>query len=457
MMGTLSGWAGESVAQVMVHPERPGPAIPEDFLGVSCEKSVLADHHFRPDNTELINLFRNLGPGILRPGGARVETTYWSPTEVNPSANTKKRKTIGPSDLDQLYGFSKASGWRVLHGLNLGANDPAMAADEARYAFSAGGESVLALEIGNEPDQYVRLKLRPENYEYPQYRAEVEAYQRAILAKIPHAPLAGPATTRASKWFFDFVADFKDRLTVTTSHYYPLSAKVENPNESRFASIPHLLDPKTDAVWMSMIEEHQKAAHAAGLRFRLGECNSASGGGMDGVSNVFASALWGSDFLFEMAGWGLAGINFHGYFEDRGYTPFCLRDGHYVPHPIYYAMLLFHQAGRGRIVPVECQAQVNLTAHAVLGNGGKLRIALINKDLARPVIASVECGPQHEKGELIRLTAPSATSKDGVTLAAAAVAANGEWTPKPGEPVSRTGGKFAVSLPAASAGLLLLG
>ena len=222
-----------------------------------------------------------------------------------------------------------------------------MAADEATYALSVGGDTVLALEIGNEPDNYVhvRLNLRQENYEYPQYRAEVDAYQRAILARIPHAPLAGPATTKSCEWFPDFVADFKDRLTLVTSHLYPLSARVNNPTEPRFASIPHLLDPKSDAVWMSMIEEHQNAAHAAGLPFRLGECNSASGGGTDGVSNVFASALWGADFLFDMASRGVAGINFHGYFEDRGYTPFCLRDGHYVPHPIYYAMLRPNRAG----------------------------------------------------------------------------------------------------------------
>jgi hypothetical protein len=458
MLGALSGWAGETSAKavVTVHPERPGVEIPADFLGISCEKSVLAENHFRPHNTALENLFRNLGGGVLRPGGARVESTYWSRTEVSPDANTKKRKTIGPLALDNLYAFAKESGWRVIHGLNLGANDPAMAADEAAYAMHAGGPTVLALEIGNEPDLYVEHNLRPAHYGYSQYRGEVEAYHRAILTKLPHAPLAGPATTRTCEWFPGFVADFKDRIALATSHLYPLSAKVTDPGSARFASIQNLLNAKTDEVWMPMIEEHQKASRAAGVPFRLGECNSASGGGTDGVSNVFASALWGADFLFDVAQRGVAGINFHGYFEDRGYTPFCYRDNHYVPHPIYYGMLLFHQAARGRIVPVECSTPINVTAHAALGDDRKLRVVIVNKDLSHSAVASVAPGSPRVKGEVVRLTAPSVASKEGVTLAGSAVSGDGTWTPRPGEPVQGINGRFEVSLPAASAALLVI-
>jgi hypothetical protein len=443
-------------ALIDVHPERPGVEIPADFLGFSCEKSVLAENHFRPNNTVMVNLCRNLGGGVLRPGGARVESTYWSRKEVDPATNAGKRKTIGPLALDNLYRFAKESGWRVLHGLNLGANDPAMGADEAAYALRAGGPTVLAFEIGNEPDLFVEHNLRPANWGYSQYRAEIEAYQRTILAKVPHATLAGPATTKNCDWFPGFVTDFKDRIVLATSHLYPLSAKVKDPHASRFASIPNLLDAKTDQVWMPMIEGNQAATRAAGLPFRLGECNSASGGGTDGVSDVFASALWGADFLFDMAERGVAGINFHGYFEDRGYTPFCYCGDHYRAHPIYYGMLLFHQATPGRMVPAECGAPINVTAHATLGDDRKLRVALINKDLSRPVVASVAHGSPRARAEVIRLIAPSAASKEGVTLAASAVGADGTWTPRPGEPLRGVNGRFEVSLPATSAALLTI-
>ena len=38
-----------------------------------------------------------------------------------------------------------------------------------------------------------------------------------------------------------------------------------------------------------MIKAHLKSSRAAGIPSRFGECNSASGGGTEGVSNVFAS------------------------------------------------------------------------------------------------------------------------------------------------------------------------
>ena len=448
-------------ALVTVHPETPGVAIPADFLGFSYEKSMLAETHFRADNAGMVNLYRNLGGGLLRFGGNQVELTYWSRTDAKPPDSAKapvgkKLQVIGPAALDNLYAFAKQSGWRVLHGLNLGANDPAMAADEAAYALQIGGPAVMAFEVGNEPDFYSRHDLRSTNYDYLQYRGEAEASQRAIRARSPNAPLAGPAITKFSNWLPGFVADFKGTLALATSHFYPLAAKSKDPRSPNFASVEHLLGAAAKTVWVPMIEEHLKASHAAGIAFRIGECNSASGGGTEGVSDVFASALWGADFLFDVAGRGVAGINFHGGFKDHGYTAFCFRNNHYHAHPLYYSMLLFHQAARGRVLPVDCQTPINVTAHAVLGDDRKLRVVLINKDLANSVVASIVPGSPCTKAEVIRLTAPSVTSAEGVTLAGSAVREDGTWTPQPGEPVPCVNSRFEVSLPAASAALLTI-
>ena len=450
-----------SKALVSVHPEQPGVALPADFLGFSYEKANLTETHFRPDNAEMVNLCRNLGGGVLRFGGNQVELIYWSRTGTNPPASAKvptgkKLQVIGPAALDNLYAFAKQSGWRVLHGLNLGANDPAMAADEAAYALQFGGPAVLAFEIGNEPDFYPKHELRSTNYGYAQYRIEAEAEQRAIRAQSPNAPLAGPATTKFCTWLPGFVADFKGTLTLVTSHYYSLSSKSKDPRSANFATIANLLNPATKMSGMPMIEEHQHTARAAGLAFRLGECNTVSGGGTEGVSDVFASALWGADFLFDVAERGVAGINFHGGFKDHGYTAFCWNGNHYHAHPLYYSMLLFHQAARGRVVPVECQATANVTAHAVLGDDRKLRVVLINKDLTQPVVAFVAPGALRAKAEVIRLTAPSLTSRECVMLAGRQVREDGTWTPQPGAPVPCKNGKFEVSLPAASAAMLTI-
>ena len=450
-------------ARITVHPERPGVAIPADFLGFSCEKKILSIECFQPRNLVLINLFRNLGSGVLRIGGNEVESAFWSRTETNPPSSMRnigyslKPLTLGPPALDNLYGFAKQSGWRVIHGLNLGANNPAMAADEAAYALQVGGPRVLALEVGNEPNLYpkstTRSGLRPHNYGYAQYRAEVESYNRAILTRLPHAPLAGPATTKTCKWLPDYVADFKPHLVLATSHVYPLSAKEENPQSPRFASVENLLGANTEGDWLPQLQ----ASTAAGIPFRLGECNSASGGGKPGVSDTFASALWAVDFLFDVAGHGGAGVNLHGAFgKTGGYSPFCFRNNGYLACPIYYGMLLFHQAAVGRVVPTECETSRNITAHAVLGTDRKLRVVLVNKDLTNPVVASIVSGSPRARAEVIRLAAPSATSREGVTLAGGAVAEDGTWAPQPGEMVPCVNGRLEVSLPAASAALLTI-
>jgi len=444
-------------ALVTVHTEEPRGAIPADFLGLSYEKPDMAQSHFRRGNTVMANLFRNLGAGVLRMGGTSVDLTYWRQTPAKP-VSKKHAGAIEPSALESSYGFVQECGWRVIHGLNLGANDPAMAADEAAYAMRVGGQSVLALEFGNEPNIFAEKGIRRESgYDYAQYHREVEAYYRAIFARLPGAPMAGPATTQKGDWFANFVRDFQGRIVLATSHCYPLSARQTDPRKETYASVENLLKAATELRPMPMIEDHVKAARAAGIPFRLTECNSASGGGKEGVSDVFASALWGVDFLFDLADRGVAGINLHSRFDKcEGYTPFCWLGDHYHVHPIYYSMLLFHQAMRGRTVPVECQSPVNVTAHAVLGDDHRLRVALINKDPAHGVSVSIAAGARRGEAGVIRLAAPSVMSKDGVTLGGSAVHQDGTWTPQGGEPVRCVNGRFDVPLPAASAALLTI-
>ena len=452
-------------ALITLHPEKPGVKIPEDFLGFSFEKKMLSIEAFHPGNAELINLFTNLGGGVLRVGANEGDSTFWSRTEMKPPAKQKslgyslKPLTIGPPSLDNLYAFARRSGWRVIHGLNLGTGDPVMAADESAYALQVGGPLVLALEIGNEPNLYrsksAQAGLRPAKYNYAQYRQEIESYHHEILSKLPRAPLAGPATTRFCNWLPEFVRDFKTQIVLVTSHGYALSGNETNQQSVWFPSVENLLRPQKDKeeVWLPKLE----AAKAAGVPFRLDEYNTCTSGGTRGVSDVFASALWNLDFMLEIAGHGAAGVNVHGGFGAKaGYSAFSYRDNHYIANPIYYSMLLFHQAALGRVVPVECQTSANIVAHAVLGGDHKLRVVLINKDLTQPVVASIASVSPRAKAEVIRLSAPSVTSTEGVTLAGSAVAKDGTWTPQPGGKVACVNGRFEVSLPVASAALLTI-
>ena len=442
---------------VTVFPEKNICPLPADFTGLSFEKNTLATRHFDPTNSVLVNLFSNLGSGALRFGGSAVDTTYWS-REAGKNF-PRARLTLGPDDLSRVQAFASKTHWPIILGLNLGANDPAMAADEAAFARSAGTHQVLALEIGNEPEHYKDQGLRATNYNYADFRSEVRAYVDAIRAQTHSAKIAGPSTTSNFGWFENFLKDFKADIVLATRHHYPLTASSKvTPDSVRYGTVENLLSAATAAASQRLLQQHERAAEKAGVPFRVGETGSASMGGKDGVSDVFASALWCVDYMFALASKGVAGVNFHGYFSCHGYTPFCFTNGNYHAHPMYYGLLFFHQAGIGRLVgdSVTSDIPVNVTAYAMLADDGGLRVVLINKDLKRPAQIRVATDRRYEKAELMRLTAPSAMAEEGVTLGGAKVRPDGTWFSKTAEEVACERGKFGLVLPAASAALVQL-
>lgn len=151
---------GAELPTVTVDFDHPGVRLPADFLGISYEKNALVEPHFKPTNTVLVNLHRNLGPGTLRLGGNKVELTRWQADATAALDKTTGLAVIGRATIDDLYGFLKAIDWKCLHGINLASNQPAASAEEAAYALKVGAASVLAFEVGNEPNLYPNHDLR---------------------------------------------------------------------------------------------------------------------------------------------------------------------------------------------------------------------------------------------------------------------------------------------------------
>lgn len=444
-------------AEVVIDVAKPGLAIPADFLGISYEKNALVEPHFKPGNAPLINLHRNLGAGTLRLGGNKVELTRWQPEAPASLDKSTGLAVIGRSTLDDLYGFLKATEWKCLHGINLAGNRPDTSADEAAYALKIGAGSVLAFEVGNEPNLYTNHDLRKKGYDCPTYLPEAVAAIKVIRARNPGIILAGPATARRTDhWFEDAIVGLKGQLAIGTSHLYALSGGSTNPKSANFPSIDNLLLPATMAKDVAMVDEHLAAARSAGMFYRLAECNSVSNGGRTGVSDTFVSALWATDFLFSVAEHGADGINFHCNLKPGSYSPvsWAKTEGVYVVHPLYYAMLAFKEAGQGRILPTSVKSAANVTAHATLGADGKVRVLLTNKDLAKAAVAHLAIG--RKQGTVRRLLAPSPDAKNGVTFAGAAVDAGGKWTAQTTEAITGASAGLTVALPAGSAAVVTL-
>jgi hypothetical protein len=453
-----------TVVGIAVRPDAPGAYIAPDFLGLGFEMGVLREQRFAGD-ASLERLLTNLGPGTLRFGGNSVERTRWATSGARSTSSGGADDTlvVQAADFDRVIAFARRVGWRVVVALNLGAFDPERGAAEAAMLVRRGGRTLLGIEVGNEPDLYALNGVRSRRWSPDSLRVEFRAYTRAIRVRAPDVRIAGPATWCGAgpSWLPAFLRDEGAGLTLATHHIYPMSATAP-PTSPEHATIANMLSARLMARTAACVDGAAAAARARGLPLRIDESNSAYGFGKRGVSDVVASALWGVDHLFTLAEHGASGVNLQAGTNVRGgltcagiYLPVCGSRGSYTARPLYYAMLFFHHAARGRLVPVDVAAGgVNVAAHAALADDGTLRVALVNKDLTRPFQARIAPGRGYARAEALRLAGPRLDATDGMTFGGAAVAADGSWAPEAVEPVFRSGAAFSVSLPVAHAVLV---
>ena len=329
-----------------------------------------------------------------------------------------------------------------------------MAADEASYVAKIAGGSLIAFQIGNEPDLYYRNGLRKADYTYADYQQEFNAYLSAIRGVLPNIPIAGPATASNFTWFSNFLSDETKNLIMATTHHYPLNAY---PNiaksDPKYASIQNLLSTVTTNGTANLIKKFEKAAQTNNVPLRFDETNS-SYPAKGGLGDTFAASLWGADYLFNLAENGVVGANFFGTFLCNSYSPICLNNGflgffrQYQAQPLYYAMLLFHSAAQGRIVPVDITTASNVTVHAALGDDGKLHLTIINKDPMIGINAQIGTGSSYAQATAVRLTAKSLSSQGGVTFAGSSVNSDGTWFPSVEEQVNQNRTGYTIFVPA---------
>lgn len=412
--------------------QAPRIPVPADYTGLSYESAQLANPgYFSPDNTELVRLVRQLGfKGVLRLGGSTSDYGRWKPEQVAVSSrsnpvnpdngqNATIRATVTETAIDELRGFLDATGWTAIYGIDLGHGSPEEAADEAAYVVPKLGPALLALQIGNEPDLFYR-DLRPSTYDFDDYFHEWQQFAAAIRRRTPAAPLAGPDVSYKIDWVDRFAKDATG-IRFLTSHYY-----AEGPPESPDSTIAHLLQPNPELkMQMRHLVGVGKSVH---LPYRMSEGNSCYNGGKAGVSNVFASALWGADFMLLLARLGVAGVNLHG--GGGGiYTPIAGGGNEpYQVRPLYYGMLFYRAFAAGSMIPCRlATGDVNATAYACL-DSSRLTVAIVNKDQNRDLHLRLDGEMFRGPSQQMALVGPSVDSKSGIPLGGTALSER-EWHP----------------------------
>lgn len=454
-------------ASLVVHPERLGRTVSDSLTGFSYETQQLENPaFFSADNHALVRLFRELSPrGVLRIGGNSSDYTVWTayrgevPTQRTHKGGPQRPVMLKPEALHALAGFLRATGWKLVFGVNLKIGVPTMAVELAQAVRQIVGDDLIAIQIGNEANNY--------EADYDAFDQAWSPYAKVI--RDAGVPIAGPDTGANTDWVIEYAKRHGEENIFLSRHYYKEAA----PR----GSIADLL--AGDAGFYAEVEQAMQAADASHLPFRLTEANSYYLGGRDGVSNVFASALWGADFMLAMAQRGVAGIHFHGGTLDSieaslGRTAdasttatdqAARRDAvtsrysaiagdvalGFQPRPLYYGMQLAQSFAGAQMLNADLDAAgANLTAY-VARRGHALLVALINKDAGRDVAVSLSGLRGGGKGRLMRLSAPALDSRNGVVFE------NGTDPAQAGHSVTVDAhGRCSVVLPRGSAALMHL-
>jgi hypothetical protein len=433
--------AGASV-QVNVYPATPTLALTPGFAGLSIESAdachiVTVEKH----NPVVDQLVGNFGLAIMRYGGSSVDNVSWSPDGT--SSCSWQHSTFTKRIIDGIFTFARKVGWKVILGVNLKNGDPAAAADEAAYAARVGGSSLLGIELGNEPEFY--------GWSYRTYQSQWETFATRIKAQTPTVPLVGPAITYCCKDFFTpFLQADGRKLALAVGHWYPTFYRGTGEVAP---TISNLLSSALMDRTVQLMTQVLATAQAQHLPFYLDETNAIAGTPQEEVGHSVAMALWAADYLFTAAQLDVAGMAFHGGYPGDGTSPLLFKGIQVAPQALYYGMLLFHYAAKGKLVSTYKISADNVTAHSVVNEDGTLRVILINKE-PKPATVQINTMQPYRSASAIRLTGPSVPTTSAVMLGGTTIGADGRWKPKTIEPIAVRGALSSVSLPAESAVVL---
>jgi len=400
MTGVLAlparAWAEPLSTITIGAPGTEGVKVPEDFLGLSYETPQLYNHaFFSPRNQPLIGAFRGIAPhGVLRFGGSLSAYSRWrrpgadfgSVKEESAIATQRNWEwelldpplahpiagAITPEALRSLRGFLDATGWRCIYGLNFGSGTIARAVDEADHVHRILGPRLLCFQLGNEADFWAgNPLLRGKDYSFDLYWDEYRSFVRAIRGRVPNAPFAGPDVALNLGWLARFAERARGDALFCSGHYYGMG-----PASDPRMGAHRLLANGNEKLTQEMAAV-KRIVTQTGMRFRMTEGNSCFGGGKAGVSDAFASALWGFDYALQTASAGYLGINLHGGGEGF-YTPVASSPSGQALRPLHYGMASFAPFLGARLRA--CPIAETLNATAYLAENGRTRLlAIANK------------------------------------------------------------------------------
>jgi len=392
----------------------PSLTIPKNFLGISTDwtqPTAMMGQASTGVNTAFRQLLSNL------------TQYYTAPMLMRITGDNSTLSNLQP-DAQPLLELSQALNIHYALGVDLMNNNLSVAQAQAVQWLSLIPASVIdAIEIGNEPDNYIGQNKRVAPYAFTDYLVDFQAWQQGIQNVVGSGVgIMGPSTA-GSSWNAGATAGFQAGTflpTIVSQHAYlsPATATFTPPAD-------YLLLPASATSLPAGYAPYAAAAHKAGLIFRMGEINSVCGGGAAGISDTFQSTLWSIDIMFNYLAAGVDGVNWHTGQYTR-YSLFQFKpqpSGSKVVYnlttvtPLYYGVLTFAQmAGRNaKLLPVSAMSDANVSIWATVDSTSAAHVVVINKDEVASGSVQISL-PGYSTGTVRAITAPSFTSTTGVTL-----------------------------------------
>jgi hypothetical protein len=377
-------------SEVSVRPAlgAPGAAVAMPPVGLSVEYPTMV---------------QDLGPGtcppsalaaeLLRLGSPPLELAGVSQDFTAPDGAISGQP--GSWEAATLYPLSAAF-WSQLHCLLSAAKDPLTVGLNMRTGnlawatqmvakAQAAATNGLSFSLGNEPDLYGL----PDYSALDKPQAGEEAAAASLYLQLASylrpalggAPVIGPEISRPARWRYVLPRVVQQLHAQTVGvHLYPLT-DCRSPREVTIGGLlsSRVADSPARLSWV--VSE----AQAAGLPAIISEANSASCGGLAGVSDRPAAAVWAVRFVLSALKTGFREVRFH--FAGDPYDPFVVRAGTVLTRPLESALVALNQwlpvGSTLRTVP----GVRELVASAVAKPGGGTVLILDNERAqARPVV-----------------------------------------------------------------------
>ena len=357
---------------VLAAPAGPAVTIGPHPIGLSIEYPLLA-HDLgagRCPSVAFVHALESLGSPPIRIGGDSQDAVAPAGTAAH----------AGVSDLpagfwSRVACLERETRAPIIVGLNLASGEAGWAAELAASARAAIPSGLLSFELGNEPDIYgprVRWWNGQRLLSTAMPWATYLARARAVAAVLGTSSVLEGPDFASGRWV-RMLAELTTTLHLRTidAHFYPLDA-CRNPAEATTAAL-------LSRQIQTKIDERVRLARdarAERLPAVISETNSVSCGGVAGISDQPAAAVWAVRMILRALRAGFSSVRFHA--SGSVYDPFVVNAGVVTARPLELGLLFAaHLLAAGAVLRAIPNAG-SLDGVAITRSDGSRTIVLSN-------------------------------------------------------------------------------